>query len=146
MNHEQLWKICETQGITGTWLENLKKLYQNTTLRAITAQGLTEEVELKRGVRQGCPLSPALFALFIEPNAQQMEQVLKEKGLYKPGKPSMLFYADDMVLWAETTEELEIKINHNSGHDGKTRLTNQCGKDEITMQQTSSKSREWDVY
>ena len=37
-------------------------------------------------------------------------QTLKEKGLYKPGKPNMLFYADDMVLWAETTEELKLKL------------------------------------
>ena len=39
-----------------------------------------------------------------------MEQVLKENRLYKPGKPNMLFYADDMVLWAETTAELQIKL------------------------------------
>ena len=88
----------------------LEEDVQNTTLRAITAQGLTEEVEMKRGIRQGCPLSPALFALYIEPIAQQLEQAQKEKGLYKPGKPNMLFYADDMVLWAETTEELKLKL------------------------------------
>ena len=110
VNHEQLWKICESHGIEGKWLENLKRLYQDTTLRAITAQGLTEGIEMKRGIRQGCPLSPVLFALYIEPIAQKLEQTLKEEGMFKPGKPNMLFYADDMVLWAETKTELTMKL------------------------------------
>ena len=31
--------------------------------------------------------------------------------MLKSGKPNMLFYADDMVLWAETKTELTMKLN-----------------------------------
>ena len=33
-----------------------------------------------------------------------------DKGKENPGKPNMLFYADDMVLWGESKAELEAKM------------------------------------
>jgi hypothetical protein len=110
VNHEQLWKICKALGIEGQWLENLKEMYKDTKLRALTAHGLTKVLEMKRGIRQGCPLSPVLFALCIQPIAERLEEEMKGSGLHKEGKPNMMFYADDMVLWGESKEELKTKM------------------------------------
>ena len=110
VNHEQMWNICEQYGIQEQWLDNLKSMYQGATLTALTRYGKTEEVEMKRGIRQGCPLSPVLFALYVQPIAEALQQKSIEQGTYKHGKPNMLFYADDMVLWGQTKKELQEKL------------------------------------
>lgn len=61
-----------------------------------------------KGLRQGCPLSPLLFALYIG----DLEQTLKNQqaGGVPVGRTSRvqcLAYADDLVLMAETGNELK---------------------------------------
>jgi len=33
---------------------------------ADTTEGFSKEVDLKQGIRQGCPMSPILFALYMD--------------------------------------------------------------------------------
>ena len=61
---------------------------------------------MKRGIRQGCPLSPLLFALYANPIAIAMERVNRMKGK----EPAMLMYADDMVVWRGAEEEVQEKL------------------------------------
>jgi hypothetical protein len=37
------------------------------TVRVITLNGATENIHIKRGVKQGCSLSPVLFDICINP-------------------------------------------------------------------------------
>ena len=104
INHEQLWNICQEYGIEGRWLDNLKQVYNTATLTALTRHGKTKEVKMQRGIRQGCPFSPVLFALYVHPIAEQLQETMITQGTYNKGKPSMLFCADDMVLWGNTKE------------------------------------------
>ena len=106
VSHEQLWKILEKTGIKGTWLDNLKELYKNNFLRSFTPEGKTSKIRMERGIRQGCPLSPLLFALYVNPIAMAMEKINKKKDK----EPAMLMYADDMVVWGDTEEEIKEKL------------------------------------
>ena len=90
----------------GQWLNNLKKLYEDNVLKSLLPSGKTRGVQMKRGIRQGCPLSPMLFAMYVEPITRRMKLVNPRPE----EEPSMLLYADDMVLWGETKEELQGKI------------------------------------
>ena len=110
INHDQLWNICQENGIEGRWLDNLKQMYESAILTALTRHGKTRGVKMQRGIRQGCPLSPVLFALYVQPIAEQLQEMMIEEGTYKRDKPNMLFYADDMVLWGNTKEELQQKL------------------------------------
>ena len=107
VNHETLWKIMEESGIKGKLIENIKELYKENQIKAITPYGKTKGVEMKRGIRQGCPLSPLLFAMYVEPIEQEMEKLNRNKE----SEPGILMYADDMIIWAETKEELETKLS-----------------------------------
>ena len=106
VNHETLWHILEKAGVQGTWLDNLKELYKDNFLRSYTPLGKTGAVRMERGIRQGCPLSPLLFALYANPIAIAMERENRNKG----AEPAMLMYADDMVVWGETEEEVQKKL------------------------------------
>ena len=55
---------------------------------------------LKSGVRQGCPVSPLLFALVVETMANRIRQNDKIKGIKTPlGREVKISqYADDTVL------------------------------------------------
>ncbi len=106
IDHEKLWEILKGMGIKGSWLENLKKLYKDNVIKSILPNGKTRGVAMKRGIRQGCPLSPILFAMYVEPITRMMKKVNPRPE----EEPSMLLYADDMVLWGESKEELEKKL------------------------------------
>ena len=75
INHDQMCNLCQEYGIEGRWLDNLKQMYESATLTALTRHRKTEEVKMQRGIRQGCPLSPVLFALYVQPIAEQLQEI-----------------------------------------------------------------------
>lgn len=61
---------------------------------------LSENIKLEKGTRQGCPLSPLLFALAVKPLAALIRQQKEIEGI-KMGKreDKIGLYADDIVLY-----------------------------------------------
>ena len=75
----------------------------------VTVGGLTEWILCKIGMKQGCVLSPILFALFVA----ELEKCIKQLGVgagvgggEKLGGGGLLF-ADDLVLLAESGADLK---------------------------------------
>ncbi len=106
VNHDRLWNICERMGIGGDWLKCIKELYKDNKIRGIGSIGMTEWIKVKRGIKQGCPMSPILFAIYTSMIPEMMEQ--SQCG--KKGEPMVLMYADDMVVWGNTEIEIKNKI------------------------------------
>ena len=63
---QKLWKILEEMGISDHLTCLLRNLYagQEATVRA--GHGTTDWLQIGKGVRQGCILSPCLFNLYAE--------------------------------------------------------------------------------
>jgi hypothetical protein len=62
-----LWQVLEGPGISGRILECLRSMYcQNQACLHHPEEGLTPTFFCRIGVKQGCPLSPLLFGLFID--------------------------------------------------------------------------------
>ena len=72
-------------------------------------KSLSNEILIKRGVRQGCVLSPCLFNLYTETIFRHIED---SKGVTFGGTQiNNLRYADDTVLLADSEENLQNTTN-----------------------------------
>ena len=72
-------------------------------------KSLSDEIPIKRGVRQGCVLSPCLFNLYTETIFRYIED---SKGVIIGGtRINNLRYADDTVLLANNEENLQNVMN-----------------------------------
>lgn len=74
---------------------------------------MSDSVTLQRGSRQGCPLSPLLFSIYIEPVAQWLRQKAKIKGiLLNEEDHKVALYADDILLFlSEPSSTLPELLN-----------------------------------
>ena len=66
VDHNKLWKILKEMGIPDhlTWL--LRNLYIDQEATVRTGHGTTDWFQIRKGVHQGCVLSPYLFNLYAE--------------------------------------------------------------------------------
>ena len=66
VNHKRLWKMVKEMGILDHLTCLLRNLYaaQEATVR--TEHGTTDWLQIRKGVHQGCTLSPCLFNLYAE--------------------------------------------------------------------------------
>ena len=74
----------------------------------------TTDIEILKGVRQGCILSPLLFNLYSESIFQEAVEYL-EVGIKVNGKPiNNIRYADDTVLLAGNEKDLQCLVDRVS--------------------------------
>ena len=110
-----MWKILKEIGIPDHLTCLLRNLYAGQEATVRTGHGT---VQIGKGVRQGCILSPCLFnlyAVYIMRNAGLDEE---QAGIKIAGRNiSNLRYADDTTLMAESEEELKrllMKVKEES--------------------------------
>nr|XP_057934911.1 F-box only protein 8 isoform X1 [Doryrhamphus excisus] len=97
-----------------TWIQIL---YSIPKASVRTNNLISPEFTLQRGTRQGCPLSPSLFAIFIEPLAAAIRQHGNIKGIQTTNVHHKIsLYADDVLLF--------LKNSHFSLHQAITLINN----------------------
>ena len=89
---------------------------QEATVR--TGHGTTDWFQIKKGVCQGCILSPCLFNLYAEYIMQNARLDEAQAGIKIVGRnTNNLRYADDTTFMAQTEEELKnflMKVKEES--------------------------------
>lgn len=74
VNWEFLFQSLHKFGFHQVFIKIIKALYSNPKARIKINGAVSNSFSLERGTRQGCPLSPLLFAIFIESLSQGITQ------------------------------------------------------------------------
>ena len=61
-----LFAVCRSLGLGPNFISWLRLLYTDIHSQVLANGNLSDPFPLRRGIRQGCPLSPLLYVLFIE--------------------------------------------------------------------------------
>lgn len=93
------WEVLKRFGKGAKFLHWLGMLYKSPKAKLRTNGTLSDPFLLQRGTRQGCPLSPSLFALTLEPLAIRIRESCNIQGLrIGPLEEKISLYADDALL------------------------------------------------
>ena len=108
VDHRRMFKILKEMGIPDHLTCLLRNLYAGQEATVRTRHGTTDWFHIRKGVCQGCILSPCLFnfcAEYIMWNAglDEAQAEIKIAGR----NINNLRYADDTTLMAESKEELK---------------------------------------
>jgi hypothetical protein len=116
--HHFMKKALRKLGIEGMCLNIVKAIYDKPTANIVKGEKL-KPFSLKSGKRQGCPLSPLLFNLFLEFLASAVRQKEEIKGIQvdkETGKISLFAY--DIILYLKepknSIQKLLDTINSHS--------------------------------
>ena len=111
VEHNKLWKILKEMGIPDHVTCLLRNLYAGQEGTVRTRHGTMDRLQIEKGVRQGCILSPCLFNFYAEYIMRNAGLDEAQSGIKTSGRNiSNLRYADDTTLMAESEEELKSPL------------------------------------
>ena len=92
-----LQKTLTKMGFGPNFRKWISLLYDNISSSVLVNGSLSAPFAVSRGVRQGCPLSPLLYAISLEPFAVTVRKDPEIRGLRLPGgqEVKLSMYADD---------------------------------------------------
>ena len=102
------WKILQEVGIPDHMTCLLRNLYTSQEATVRTGHGTTDWFQIRKGVHQGCILSPCLFNLYAEYIMRNAGLDEAQAGIKIVGRSiNNLRCADDTILMAESEEEIK---------------------------------------
>ena len=114
----------------------LRNLYASQEVSVRTGHGIADWFQIRKGIRQGCILSPCLINLYAEYIMRYARLEEAQAGIKIAWRNiNNLRYADDTTLMAESEEELKsflMKVKEESEKVGlklniqKTKITASC--------------------
>jgi len=105
-----LWYKLIKTGIHGKFLSALQSLYDNVKCSVKVNDCLTPWFKVDTGVKQGCLLSPSLFAIYINDLRERINRL--GCGIQIDDiQLSILLYADDIVVIAPDESKLQLMLN-----------------------------------
>ena len=107
LNREKLEEKMSKMEISEKLTRRIKEIYAETKNVVRIKNHNTKEFWTVRGVRQGCPLSPTLFNIYVAGLEEELRKGQAGGIVVGERKVWSLTYADDIVLMADREEELK---------------------------------------
>ena len=140
-----LWSKLSSFGFGGEFLASLKAIYSDDSIQAMVNNVTTRPIFLGRGLRQGCSLSPLLFALYIAEMGQAIHKSA-EGFTVQNVIVSGLFFADDLSLLARTPEGLIRLLSLVYDHAKRLKMEINTSKDKSeVISPVGTEGDEWQV-
>ena len=129
-----LWAKLQRAGLHGWFLQAVQALYADVPMCVKTATGCTAPFQSLLGVKQGCPLSPNLFGLYVDDIERTLlaDATAMDLPCMHDGRPvPPLLYADDLVLMATSPEGLQKQLDALQAYADSWGLTVNAGKTKV---------------
>ena len=94
----KLWHRMEELEVPMHLRAVVHRLYEDVKVKIQTSTGISESFRSDIGVKQGCPLSPTLFGLYIDKLEEWLNLQDGEGALLGEFMIRLLLYADDLIL------------------------------------------------
>ena len=113
------WVIKETfenYGFSKNIVSLIENIYEGNSTQISTPYGLTEEIQITRGVKQGCPMSPLIYILISNPLLWWIHETsngieIPSNVQSKNNKITSLAFADDLTFLTTSIAELQNMFN-----------------------------------
>jgi hypothetical protein len=110
-----LWQRLHDVGVRGRILHSIKAMYDvGVDMHIKTPHGTLDPIAATVGVKQGCPLSPLLFGIYIDSLHQHVASHCPDIGptlrTAQHLRLNLLIYADDTALLAESEADLQALL------------------------------------
>ena len=100
----------KTYGVSGDLLRAIRAMYQTSEACVKVDGEMTGWFEVRQGVRQGCPMSPWLFNIYLDMVVREAHVSYQGGVTLNTCKVQVLLFADDTVLVADNEEDLKNNI------------------------------------
>ncbi len=140
----ELWRTLAQQGYGGKWLKIVQSMYQDLHAQVVLGDITTKEVQLQEGVKQGCPMSPILFAIYVAELGSRMEQS-GMGALLGEGRVPAIFFADDMVIVGGSAAELQDLLDIVADYGEEKRMSFNDKKSQVLKNWESGTPLTWKV-
>jgi hypothetical protein len=112
VNHNKLWSIMIKRGFLKHLIRAAQSLYHETQI-IIEREGerMIKKISINQGVRQGCPLSPTPFSLYVDNIIRRRQIELKDKFYINNTEINTLLSANDQVILANSEDNLQRAIH-----------------------------------
>lgn len=107
--HAILFAALERCGAPVQLINIIKSMYTDCATRVKVAEGTTERIPMGAGVRQGCPASPMIFNLALEPIIRAIIGTGVSFEFYGQ-QVTVLAYADDLTIIVESIEQMQLAL------------------------------------
>ena len=112
VNWKFLFNTLQRFSFGKSFINWIKILYTSPSATVITNGLISQSFTLHRGTREGCPLSPSSFTIFIEPLAIAIRQNPHIKGIQTPKTHHKIsLYADNILFFFQSPKSfLQVTI------------------------------------
>jgi len=109
-----LFRVMKRFNFHERCIETIRAMYTGPIARIKVNGSLSNFIKLERGCRQGCSVSPLLFAVFLEPLSQWIKQNNSIQGIVIAGlEQKIALFADDVLIYLENPDSsLPILMNY----------------------------------
>ena len=108
---ELMWQVMDEYGIRGSLAKAVKSMYVNCEACVNIKEGNSEWFPVKKGVRQGCVMSPWLFNVYMDRIVREAKERFSGGVKLEESNVQFLLFVDDLILVAEREEDVENNLN-----------------------------------
>jgi hypothetical protein len=107
---KNLWNMLEEIKVPLELRAAAIRMYENVIAKFKNIEGWSKEINYNIRVKQGCPLSPTIFGIYID----KLEDFLEKTGCVSPTLIgiviNLLIYVHDIILMEMSTHDLENQL------------------------------------